>query len=99
MERPVTPTTANELFDAVQAAQLLAPGQVTMVEADAQEARTARDLADRLVRRGLLTHFQADHVLQGFAHELTLGPYRLLDLRGEGGMGTVFKAKDTRLNR
>ena len=49
-------------------------------------------LARRSVRRGWLTEYQAYQVLKGRGKELVLGPFRLLDRLGEGGMGQVFKA-------
>ena len=48
-------------------------------------------LATELVRREVLTHYQADQLLAGLT-KLTLGPYLITDWIGEGGMGQVFKA-------
>jgi formylglycine-generating enzyme required for sulfatase activity/serine/threonine protein kinase len=59
----------------------------------------ARGLARELVKRGWLTPFQVNQLMQGRGGDLVMGPYVLLERLGEGGMGQVFKAHHTFLNR
>jgi serine/threonine-protein kinase len=58
-----------------------------------------RALGKVVYKRGLLTRYQVSAVARGKAKELRVGPYLLLDRLGEGGMGTVFKARHVHLNR
>jgi serine/threonine-protein kinase len=58
-----------------------------------------RAIARELVDRGWLTPYQANQLLQGRGGDLVLGPYRLLDRLGEGGMGQVFKARHVSMDR
>ena len=44
-------------------------------------------LVKRLVKQGWLTRYQVQEVWRGRGAALVLGPYRLLDKLGEGGMG------------
>jgi serine/threonine protein kinase len=53
-------------------------------------------LADHLIRLGQLSRFQADKLLKGMARGLVLGPFHVLAPIGQGGMGTVYLALDTR---
>ena len=60
---------------------------------------TASDTATRLVQAGILTPFQARLILQGKHRGFKLGPYRVLDQIGAGGMGQVFLAEHGALRR
>ncbi len=58
-----------------------------------------RRLARQAVHAGMVTLWQAQQLLAGKSSGFKINRYTLLDLIGQGGMGRVYLAKDTRLNR
>ena len=60
---------------------------------------TSDKVADDLVARELLTRWQADMLLKGRHKGFFLGPYRLLDLLGKGGMGSVYVGEHLLMRR
>ncbi len=56
-------------------------------------AGDVKSLASLLVRAGKLTAYQAGALAQGKAKGLVIGPCLVLEKRGQGGMGVVFRAK------
>jgi serine/threonine-protein kinase len=58
-----------------------------------------RRLARQSVQQSFLTLWQAQQLLAGRTSGFRVDRYLLLDLIGHGGMGRVYLARDTRLNR
>jgi hypothetical protein len=85
---------------AVRQSQLLSADQLAAFTAWADQTKPdIQEVARELNRRKWLTAFQIKEVFKGRGKDLRLGKFVLLDLLGEGGMGRVFKAHDTRMGR
>jgi serine/threonine-protein kinase len=89
-----------DLVQALGRSPLLDPTQLAEVAGPLHERFSdAKALAKELLARGWLTPYQANQLLQGHGDWLVLGPYLLVERLGEGGMGQVFKARNTKLDR
>ncbi len=79
--------------------KLLTSQQFREVIEKQHQVEDPREIAKSLVMSQLLTKFHARMLLQGKAKGFFIGPYRILDLLGQGGMGRVYKAVHQTMNR
>jgi len=79
--------------------QLLAETHLLGVLRELPETAHGQDIARALMKRELLTRFQAERLLAGRNTGFVLGQYRILDQLGRGGMGRVFKAEHRAMQR
>ena len=69
------------------------------LKGDSPKPDSSRDLAAELVKRGVLTEWQSDMLLQGRHRGFRLGAHRILRPLGQGGMSKVFLAEHEVMHR
>lgn len=92
--------TLDEILTTLRASGLLAPDGFEALARDA--APFGNDLSAALkfiVKRKHVTVYQLKKALNGRAADLFVGRFVVLDKVGEGAMGKVFRARDTRDGR
>jgi serine/threonine protein kinase len=67
--------------------------QEMLREIPSELRQSSRTLAETMIARKQITHFQARKLLKGTWQGLVLGPFRVMAPLGKGGMGAVYLAQ------
>lgn len=93
---PMT-ATAAEFLSLLRQSGLLSSTELVdyLVRLPNAEQMPPTELADHFVRDGLLTPFQAQHLLRGRYKNFIIGKYKIIEPLGTGGMSQVFLCEHT----
>ncbi|MEN6407096.1 MAG: protein kinase [Thermoguttaceae bacterium] len=93
----------DSFLERLQQSELVSSDRLPSLVAEFREGaarpENAEMLAEELIKRGVLTTWQADMLLQGKHRGFRLGPYRILKPLGQGGMSKVFLAEHEMMHR
>ena len=96
---PTTPVSREKFLQSLRTSGLLSAKQFRKVLDQLHHIPRPRSIARALVEAGLLSKFQAELLLIGRTSGFFLGPYKILDQLGQGGMGRVYKAEHMAMKR
>jgi serine/threonine-protein kinase len=94
--------TALDFLDVVLRCDVLPPRRVEEIRTRVQDGSYPSDaltLAARMVKKGVLTTYQARRLLHGQGEGLAIDRYIVLDRLGRGAMGKVYKARHRFMGR
>ncbi|MDO4549830.1 MAG: protein kinase [Planctomycetia bacterium] len=91
-------TDSEYLLKVIKKSQLLNSSQLEEVRGMISNFPKSEDLLKHLTRKKYFTRWQAGQLMMGRT-SFVLGKYKLIDLLGSGGMGRVFRAEHTTMNR
>lgn len=97
-ERPSKEVSVDHFWNGVRRCGLFESAEVDALISDIK-LDDSSSISKELIRRQKLTGFQARALLKGRWKGLVLGNYEILQKLGQGGMGSVFKARHRRLGR